>query len=231
MAGIEINSAYSAQPSIARPNPLVSLAIKHILENALVAGDSKRLRVADQGCGKLRHLTILCLHFNTIYLIDTEFQLNRSQRLFGLDGTNIKKYISGVKMSGKKLTVFSKLDFDSSTLNLDIVFNICVFDVEVPKTRKVMVSAAYKNLKKDGLYVVIIPRNDQSILVRCNTKNRYLDGHFFQHHGVSTFYKNYRDTKPLIQSLARQGFVLEADLSVYRQICLILRKGVQTNTP
>jgi hypothetical protein len=224
MARIEINSAYSAQPSTAKPNPFVEVAIRHCLENGLLSRDSNKPRIADQGCGKLRHLTILCRYFDTIYLIDKEFQLNLSQRLFDLDGTSIKEYISSLKMSGKKFNVLSSLDFDSSKLNLDIVFNICVFDVEVPKIRKAMIAAAYKNLKEGGLYVVIIPRNDQSILVRCTTKNRYLDGHVFQHRGVVTFYKNYRNTRSLIYAFAKESFVLEADLSVYRQVCLILRK-------
>jgi len=224
MARIEINSAYSAQPSIATPNPFVEIAIKYCLENGLISRDSNKTRIADQGCGNLRHLTILCRYFDTIYLVDKEYQLNRLKRLFGLDGTNVKDYISSLKMSGKKFTVLSDSVFDSSNLNLDIVFNICVFDVEVPKTRKAMTTAAYKNLKKGGFYVVIIPRNDQSILVRCTTKNRYLDGHIFQHHRITSFYKNYRDTRSMIYTLAKHGFVLETDLSVYRQVCLILRK-------
>jgi len=224
-----MNSAYSAQPSTAKPNPLLSIAIRYMLENGLVAKNHNELRVADQGCGKLRHLTKILEYFGTIYLIDTEFQLNRSQRLFASDETSIKKYVASLKISGKKLIVLSNVEFDSYSLNLDIVFNICTFDVEVPKTRKAMASAAYKNLKKRGLYVVIIPRNDQSILVRCTANNRHLDGHIFHHHSVTTFYKNYRNSKPLLYSLAWQGFVLEADLSVYRQVCLILRKGIPPN--
>jgi SAM-dependent methyltransferase len=230
MKTIEISSAYSAQPSIAKPNPFVSIAIKHIFDHGLVTEDVGGLRVADQGCGRLRHLAVLREFFDTIYLIDTEFQLNRRQRLFGLDKTNIKEYIANLETSGKKLIVLSSLDFDSSKLNLDIVFNICVLDVEIPKARKDMISATYKNLKEGGLYIVIIPRNDQSILIRCTAKNRYLNGHIFQHHGVTTFYKNYRDTKSLIQNLVSQDFALEADLSVYRQVCLILSKGGKANT-
>lgn len=223
MNKIKINSAYSALPSIAKPNPFVSIAITHIFNNILVSEDFNRLKIADQGCGKLRHLKILSEYFNTIYFIDVEFQLNRIQKLFGLK-IDIKEYIDSIKIPGKRLFVISELDFESSNLNLDMIFNICVLDVEIPKTRKAMISAAYKNLKKNGLYIVIIPRNDQSILVRCKIKNKYIDGHVFHHHGVTTFYKNYRNTKQLINILQSQGFSLESDLSVYRQVCLILRK-------
>ena len=195
MARIEINSAYSAQPSTAPPNPFVEVTIMHCLENGLISGESNKLRIADQGCGKLRHLTIFCRYFDTIYLIDKEFQLNRLQRLFGLHETNIKKYISGLKMRGKKITVLSDGEFASSNLNLDIVFNICVFDVEVPKTRKAMITAAYRNLKESGLYVVIIPRNDQRILVRCTKNNRYLDGHVF----------HTMESQPFTKTIVAQG--------------------------
>lgn len=223
MYKIEINSAYSAQPSVVKPNPFVSKAINHIFDSRLVDRESVNLSIADQGCGKLRHLKVLCEHFNKIYLIDVEFQLNRIQKLFGLQ-TNIKDYISSFKMPGKNLVALSNLDFDSSNLKLDLVFNLCVLDVEIPKNRKAMFSAVYKNLKKYGLFVVVIPRNDYSIISRCKNKNRYLDGYVFHHHGITTFYKNYHDIKPLISSLRSQGFTLEADLSKYRQVCLILRK-------
>lgn len=226
MATIKINSAYSAQPSIARPNPFLRIAINYILESRLFDEDPNKLRIADQGCGKLRNLTTLCQYFDTIYLIDTEFQLNRLQRLFGLDGISIKEYVDSLRMDRKKFTVLSNLNFDLLDLKLDLVFNVCVFDVEVPETRKAMATAAYKNLKNGGLYVVIIPRNDQSILFRCTMKNKYLDGHVFRHHKAVTFYKNYSDSKPLIQGLTKLGFIVEADLSVYRQICLILKKVI-----
>jgi hypothetical protein len=111
IARIEINSACSAQPSTATPNPIVEVAIKYCLETGLISRDSNKPRIADQGCGNLRHLTILCRYFDTIYLADKEFQLNRLKRLFGLDGTNIKEYISSLKMSGKKFTVLSDLVF------------------------------------------------------------------------------------------------------------------------
>jgi len=229
MAKFEIVSTYSAQPSIAKPNPFLAKAINHIVDNQLLTGTIESLKVADQGCGKLRHLKMLWEYFNTIYLIDVDFQLNRTQKLFGFQ-TNIKEYISSLKISRKKIVVFSDKDFGASNLNLDIVFNLCVFDVEIPKTRKAMISAAFNNLKNNGLFIVIIPRNDHSILVRCTEKNVYLDGYVFHHHGVVTFYKNYRDTKSLIRTIQSQGFVLKADLSVYRQVCLIFRKKEKHNS-
>ena len=223
MTKIEIAPAYSAQPSIAKPNPFLSVAIEHMFSNGLVSEDDVNLRVADQGCGKLRHLELLSQHFSTIYLIDLEFQLTRIQRLFGLE-ISVRDYIAKHSIPGKELIALPDSDFGSTKLSLDAVFNICVFDVVVPKTRKALIAAAHRNMKNGGLYVVIVPRNDRSILNRCKQKNEYLDGHIFHHHGVTTFYKNHSNAKALTQSIAEQGFTLEIDLSRHRQICLILRK-------
>ncbi len=51
MAQVKINSAYSAQPSIARPNPLFSKVIEHIFNNDIFGNNLYMLKVADQGCG------------------------------------------------------------------------------------------------------------------------------------------------------------------------------------
>lgn len=217
-----ISSAYSAQGSIARPNPFVTTAIAHIADSRLLATDLVEAKVADQGCGKLRHLITLLNHFNEICLVDTDFQLSRTQTLFG-KRTTIRDYFANFNSPGKQLNVLSDLQFDSSNLQLDIIFNICVFDVEVPKVRTAMLSSAHKNLRTGGLLVLIIPRNDQSILKRCSEENRYLDGHIFHHHGISTFYKNFDKVKikTLVRNLKRRGFALQADLSRYRQVCMI----------
>lgn len=224
MARVKINSSYSAQPSIVRPNPLFSKVIDHIINNDIFGNNLSKLKVADQGCGKLRHLKPLLRYFNSIYLIDTVFQLNRLQRLFGKNQTSINDYIGSLKTNNEELKVISNIDFNSSRYNLDIVFNICVFDVELPSTRVSMAKAALRNLKRNGLYVIIAPRNDQSILVRCKSENRYSDGHIFQHHGVTTFFKNFRDTKRLVYSLTRFGYEVVKDLSIYRHVCLIFKK-------
>jgi len=220
---IKVDSSYSAQPSIAKPNPFIIKAIEHIINRELLALNDKDAKVADQGCGKLRHFNILCQYFNTIYFVDTESQLSRHQTLFGLK-TNIRECINNLKINGKSLSVLSDVDFTCSNLNLDIIFDLCVFDVVLPEIRKAIIFSAHKNLRKDGLFVVIIPRNDQSILDRCKPENKYFDGFIFQHHGVATFYRNFKDFSEILNPILTQGFSLEADLSAYRQICLILRK-------
>ena len=224
MGTFKINSAYSAQPSLVKPNPFLPVAIEYIFKNGLISKVPSKIRVADQGCGKLRHLKLLTQYFDHIYLIDTEFQLSRPQKLFGKSDITIKGYVDTLNIHGKEISVVSDVSFNSTRLNLDIVFNICVFDIEIPKVRKAISDSAYRNLMKGGLCIIIISRNDQSILSRCKKENKYLDGYAFCHHGTVTFYKNYLDTQPLIKNLARQGFKLIGDLSVYKQVCLITRK-------
>jgi len=105
-----------------------------------------------------------------------------------------------------------------------LIFNICVFDVEVPEVRKSMIESSFNNLRKKGLFVLIVPRNISSILKRCTTKNKYLDGYYFKHHGIMTFYKNFDYVEPLIKILKEIGFIISADLTERQYICLILEK-------
>jgi len=87
-----------------------------------------------------------------------------------------------------------------------------------------MIESSFNNLTNNGLYVLIIPRNISSILKRCTSKNNYLDGHYFKHHGIMTFYKNFDYVEPLLKILMENGFIISADLSERQYICLILGK-------
>ena len=217
-----IRSAYSAQASIASPNPMVENAITHISKNGLLPFELKHARVADQGCGRLRHFNLLASYFNEIYFVDTEFQLERSQRIFGKDNT-ITGYLRALKSPGKQFVTLTDLEFASENLRLDIVVNICALDADVPSVRASMLASARQNLRVGGLFILVIPRNDQSILKRCSSENKHLDGHVSHHHGISTFYTNYDGPKVngLIRGLRLRGLSLQHDLSNYRQVCLI----------
>jgi len=172
MAKIKISPEYSAIPSVANPNPLLKVSIKYILLNEN-AGKLKSLKIADYGCGKLRHLHMFLDYFNPIYLVDTQFQLSRMLKLFG-EKTKIKKYINELKTS-KKLIALKDSEFESSRLGLDLIFSIAVFDVVLSKTRL-------------------------------------------------TIFKNFREIKYSINRVNKNGFMLENDLSKYRNVCLIFKK-------
>ncbi len=220
MAQTKIRAEYSAQPSSAQPNPLVEEAIQYLSSRVL---KKTHLRVVDQGCGRLRHLRILLSYFDDILLVDTQHQFNRNQAIFG-QHTTLKAYAKGLDMAGKTISLCPAEEFGTLHARADLIFSVAVMDVVLAATRALIVRDAYANLRVGGFYVVIVPRNDSSILRRCNEGNRCQDGHRFAHHNVETFYRNFRDHTPIRRHLGREGFALERDLSRYRQVCLIMRR-------
>lgn len=210
---------YSAQAMGFAPNPMVPRAIGAARELYPQAR-----KVADHGCGKLRHLHLLTEEYSQVVLVDTPLQLQRS---LVLDGRTcaIPEYVDGLPTSrGRTVQVMTSENFAVSELGLDVVFSVSVFDVVPRVTRIQLVVAAHRNLSRDGLYIVIAPRNDSSILRRCTDENRFDDGHYFLHHGAATFYRNYRDHGPLVRLVVKRGFKLVRDVSVYRQVCLVFGK-------
>lgn len=122
------------------------------------------------------------------------------------------------------MQVMSAEAFSKRRLKVDVIVSVATYDVVPSRVRVGMAQAAFRNLRVGGAYVVIIPRNDTSILRRCSNRNRYLDGHVFAHHGTNTFFRNFSDKKPAVRMLNRLGFRLHRDLSIYRQVALILQK-------
>jgi len=217
METIEIKPEYSTQPFGQKPNPMVERAIKYLIEKTDCNEDT---RIMDQGCGALRHLRIFMEYFSEIYLVDTEYQMNRMREIEG-KSTTIKEYINNLDVNDKKIRLISNEEFLTANLELGAIFNICTFDVTLPETRKEMLEVAKKNLRKDGYFILIIPRNDSSILCRCKTDNNYSDGYYFKNHGAYTFYTNFREAKGLVEFAANLSLEVVDDLSIYRQICLL----------
>ena len=85
METIEIKPEYSTQPFGQKLNPMVIKAIEYLVEQKGCCGDSK---VADQGCGALRHIRLLIEYYNEVYLVDTEHQIKKF-RCFLLGSTLI----------------------------------------------------------------------------------------------------------------------------------------------
>ena len=214
-----ISPEYSAQPTTARPNPMLVTCIGHLNEQ----GASTK-RIADQGCGRLRHLATLLGPCQKLLLVDTEIQLFRSQAIAGVQ-TTIREYIARfVPPDGKTVRVMSCAEFADGALRLDAIFSVATMDVVLPETRKLMVRHASQNLARGGHYVVVIPRNDSSILRRCTPKAAFSDGYVFDHHGVRTFYRNFVSLDDLLQVARRSGLSLEADLSRHKQVGLVFRR-------
>lgn len=190
---------------------------------ALQDHKSKLGRVADLGCGKLRHYRILAPRSDELFLIDTPKQLSATHRDGDVSYT-IYGFVDAARRRGRRVHVLSSQEFPLAQLKLDVVFCVAVFDVVLLKSRKELTRAAVKNLANGGFFVVIVPRNDTTILRRCSQDNSYLDGHVFWHHGVWTFFHNFRSHDGIVRDCKRAGLSLVKDLSRYRQVCLIFRK-------
>jgi len=195
-----------------------------VIGNLITGGHlPKHPLVVDQGCGRLRHLKILLAHFDDIVLVDTRHQLNREQTIFGEKAT-LRSYVQNLETAGKSIKIYEAEEFADCRIEADLVSNVALMDVVTRRVRASVVKDAHANVREGGFYALVVPRNDSSILRRCNESNRFQDGHEFAHHGVSTFFRNFRDHTPLIRLLTRNGFSLQYDLSRYRQACLVARK-------
>jgi hypothetical protein len=220
-SAIRIRSEYSAQRRSHPPNPALKAALELIQK---ARPDLKQLgKVGDLGCGKLRHYNVLAPRSDELYLIDTEDQLSGAHFDVG-EEYSVRKVAERARNHGKKVHVLSNSEFASSKLRLDLVVCIAVLDVVLPAVRQEVLRSAVNNLGQRGHFIVIAPRNDSTILKRCGPDNAFHDGHIFRHHGVHTFYHNFRDHRPIVESCKRAGAALVEDLSIYRQVCLIFKR-------
>lgn len=215
----QIRSEYSAQGMSAKPNPMLPKCIARVQELFPSAS-----RIADLGCGKLRHLGLFRRAFREVYLVDTVRQLKRPHMLAGRNRL-LEEYTSELDLQSRvSLKVLHTAAFARSRLLLDAIFAVAVFDVVTRNVRRILSHIAHCNLASEGLFVIIAPRNDSSILRRCSAKNCYEDGHVFYHHGIQTFYHNFANANEIVRLVEKQGFVLVEDLSRYRQLALIFRR-------
>ena len=215
---IRINPEYSAQRRSQLPNPALRSALAAL---AFVRDHSRNLgKVADLGCGKLRHYRLLAAKSDTLFLVDTPTQISSIHVDNGSTYT-ISQVAESARRRGRKVNVLLAEDFVQATLELDVIFCVAVFDVVPRKTRRVLTRAAAQNLSPEGHLVVIAPRNDSTILQRCSRKNAYLDGYVFGHTGIHTFFHNFRRYDDIVRDCANEGLFLVSDLSRYRQVCLI----------
>jgi hypothetical protein len=208
----------SAQGTRARPNPLV---IPSIARARAILGREPGV-VVDQGAGRLRHLDLLLNEFDHLLLVDTKRQLERKQSLYGIR-QNVYAVVEDKRAGGADLDAMTASEFGNSSLGADLILSTAVYDVVPPDRRSGLAESAARNMAAGGLYLVIVPRNDQSIIVRCGAENAWADGHVFVRSGSSTFYANFRDHTPLIELFMDVGLQLLEDRSTYRYVRLMLQ--------
>jgi SAM-dependent methyltransferase len=226
MDNVEIRWENSAQSKMSPPNPCIVRVIDYFKNVIFQGQDISGLRVADQGCGNLRHFEILRRSFRHIVLIDTVLQMNRVHKMGALKIT-LADYITNLNGHTNRYQLLNNIEFKRAKLNLDIVLCACVMDVVPAKVRREVIQSAASNLKRGGYYCVIVPRNDQTITSRCSRSNSYEDGHIFCRQGFCTFYANFSngaEPHSHLMKLLKDRFVQLCDLSVYRQLCLIMQK-------
>lgn len=216
-----IQSEYSAQARSAAPNPALTLALNKL--KAFNGLESPRLRIADQGCGQLRHLPLLLPIASQLYLVDTERQLTTFHR-DGRSKFSVVEVAQNLAAAGSQVVALPSESFATSRLGLDLVCCVAVMDVVPAELRAEIIRAAARNLRSGGHLVLVVPRNDASILRRCTADRRYNDGFLFRRPGKVTFYRNFVRTDPLVRLAAGQRLRLVADLSTYRQLTMILVK-------
>lgn len=222
MSNIKIHSEYSAQGTNSKPNPMV-LPVLEKLTGSEIYGLNHKITLVDIGCGKLRHLEICKKFAKNLILVDTKEQIERQQKFKG-SITTMAEYVRKIK--GPNIKIIETGTFAIQNNNADLILCVAVMDVVQKNIRSYLAKSAFNNLKINGYFVVIIPRNDSSILENCHDENRFEDGFIFKNRGHkdSTFFINYKDSSHLLKMFTNIGFDLLEDLSVYRQICFILKK-------
>jgi SAM-dependent methyltransferase len=221
---VDIHAEYSAQARSHPPNPTLETALEVVGRRN---GDVRRFgRVADLGCGKLRHYRQLAMCSDKLFLIDTPAQLTAKHTDKGLEYT-VRSVAECATAQQQKVQAMAFKDFAVSHLNLNVVVCVAVLDVVLPYVRLALIRAAARNLAPDGECIIIVPRNDSTILRRCGRDNAYSDGYVFSHHGIHTFFHNYRDHTPIVRTCVNSGLRLLDDLSCYRHVCLVFGRARQ----
>jgi SAM-dependent methyltransferase len=219
---VDVHPEYSAQAKSHPPNPALQTALEAVARRG---GNVRKFgRVADLGCGKLRHYRQLAACSGELFLIDTPEQLSAKHIDNGFEYT-VYSVAERAPTQRQKVHAISFSDFATDSLSLDLVVCIAVLDVVLPHVRRALIRAVARNLAPAGKCVIIVPRNDSTILSRCGADNEYSDGHVFSHHGVHTFFHNYRVHAPIVRICGKAGLHLLEDLSCYRQVCLVLGRG------
>jgi SAM-dependent methyltransferase len=215
---VKIHPEFSAQRRSHPPNPSLKLALDFARQGS--SPNKRWERVADLGCGKLRHYSLLSSCSDNLYLVDTHEQLS-SIHIDGGQEFRVLDVAEKARECGKSVYALTADEFAKSNFDLDLIVCVAVLDVVTARSRSTVIRSAAGNLSKSGRLIVIVPRNDSTIVDRCEASNSYQDGYAFFHHGIYTFFRNFRDHSPIIRTAKKAGLVLKRDLSRYRQVCLI----------
>jgi len=213
---IAIRPELSAQGIRKRPNPMLASVLQELGTLGFMRSSSPL--VVDCGCGQLRHAEMLLSLSSRLVLVDTPYQLDSAHDFLGQKRT-IRLFVKHT-WPRERISIMSTDEFYGSALNADVVFSINVLDVVPARTRSAMLRACLRNLRRGGIFVAIVPRNDAWTQRICTPQASYHDGYIFQHPRGHTYYRNWSGDS-LAQFIKRRGFRVVKDLSIYRQACLL----------
>src|SRR5689334_8020895 len=131
-AKVKIHPEYSAQRRSHPPNPALESALRFVKD--LHPEANSWGRVADLGCGKLRHYDIMASHSSELYLVDTEEQLSAIHSDGGVE-YSVRQVAAKAWKQGKKVHVLTADEFATAKLNLDLIVCVAVLDVVLARTR------------------------------------------------------------------------------------------------
>ena len=115
---MRISSEYFALPNAKKPSPMLARAIEYLAGQRDFKGEMK---VADQGCGALRHLKLMLESYDHIYLIDTREQFNRKHTIDGVK-TTVPDYVSNLELANRQICLMTNRDFSRTSLDLDAIY-------------------------------------------------------------------------------------------------------------
>lgn len=203
----------SARPMDAAANPALPVLIAR-LEELLGA---RPWRLADQGCGRLRHLEIL-RRLGRLYCVDIGERLDARTELQGSQ-TTVRAFVGALGDSG--VSVVDAEAFAESRLGLDVVVNVATLDIVPPRERYAILAAARRNLAEAGRLAVIVPNGNEWIREKHAEAEPHEDGFAYRKKGVWRFFRQYTHVDDVGALLDGAGFRVEADLSDDERFALV----------
>lgn len=153
----------------AKPEGHASKHLKDILNRLCLAPN-----VFDFGCGKLRYLDEMKQTSMQLFLVDSEIQLSRSQKIHGTTTT-----IKDVVRSANTLSAVNVADFEDSAVEFDRGFCVNMLSViPIVTTRKRVVRLIERKPKRGGacLFVVQYRNSEFTKMVKREDAVRHEDG-------------------------------------------------------
>jgi len=216
-----ISSEYSAQRRSHPINPMLEIALHERKELRVHAENLGK--VADLGCGKLRHFDVLLPESKFLALVDTRMQLSRRHVESGKEYT-VEEIAQAAHSEERKVKTYTLSRFVREAPAMDTIVCVAVFDVVPPEVRTQLLKAAARKLAREGVFILIIPRNDSSITNRFSEENGFEDGFLFHHHGLTTFFRNFGDYSDILAEADSFDLAVYRDFTKHRHVCLLFTR-------